>query len=408
MFGVDGNLPVDAVKVMASDGFFEKYADLAQVMYARPTWSGFDDGKAKALKERIDSDWRHQVPLSLYREAEQGDEAEEGGMSLSEWFEKLDPSPRGRMGEVLTPADAFERQVMLAAQEMGGRFDRITLDQFYRGAPAILVPELLRRWIVAGIAMKAPSVDRLIAVTSPIKGSAFKPIYIPTAAVDTETDLGQVGSGGTGALPRLQIQYRDKAIDSKVFGRVIDVSYRIIQHAPMAKLQMIYKFVGLNLATSLVGSVWTTLNSGDGASGALTARSGTGASGELLYGDLIATFFDVDEVFHINAMIARAAVLIDLLTLPQFQDPEAGFAFQRTGELSAFRPLGSQLYRYDSATDHLIVGLDTRWAMEKGVESEMKIETDKIIAAQFEESAITESHAYAVANDGARASLDFS
>lgn len=410
MFGVDGNLPVDGEKLLADEKFFEKYASLAQLS-ARSSWAGFDDSKAKALKERIDSDWKHLIPLSLYREAENSGQDGAGGLTLSELFEKLDPSPRGRNGEVLTPADAFERQVMLAVGDVGGNFGSIRLEQLYgKGAPAVLLPELLRRWVIAGMQMKSPSVDKLIAVTAPITGSAFRPIYIPTADVDTETDLGLVGAGA-GELPKLQIMHRDKTIDSKVFGRVIDVAYRVIQHAPMAKLEMIYKFVGLNLATSLVGSVWTTLKNGDGSSGAISggyAISGTAGSGTLSYSDLINMFFAVNEVFHINALIGSAAVLVDLLTLSQFQDPEAGFAFQKTGDLSAFRPLGSQLYRYDSATDHLIVGLDTNWAIEKGVESEMMIETEKIISSQFEESAISESHAYAVANDGARASLDFS
>lgn len=397
---IDGNLPVDAGRLLASEEFTRQFAGLVQALSQHPSWSGFDDSKAKELWGEIQGDWKAQAPLTQYREAQNRE------MSLSEYFETIDPSPRDADGNLLVPCDAFERQVSLAMAEIGGRFGDTTLDQFYRGAPAILVPEMLRRWVEAGVRMKLPSVDSLIATTSKISSSSFKPVYIPTGDIDTETDLGAVGSGG--GLPRLRIQYRDKDVDSQEFGRVVDVSYRILQHSPMSKIQMIFKFVGLNLATSLIGSIWTTLKDGDGASDAISPASGSGSSEELLYADVISTFLSVDEVFEVNAIIARKAVLVDVLTLAQFKDPEAGFNFQRTGRLSAFRPLGSQLYRYDSATDHYLMMLDTRWAIEKGVEQTLTLETDKLIDQRFESTAITEAHAYAILMDGARAALDFS
>jgi len=82
-----------------------------------------------------------------------------------------------------------------------------------------------------------------------------------------------------------------------------------------------------------------------------------------------------------------------ILTLTEFKDPLAGFKFQSTGELVS--PLGAKLVRCDEIPSDLIVGMDSRFAVEEVISQPLVVEYDRIIEQKFEEAVISESIAYA-------------
>ena len=93
-----------------------------------------------------------------------------------------------------------------------------------------------------------------------------------------------------------------------------------------------------------------------------------------------------------------------ILTLDEFKDPLAGYRFQGKGEL--FSPLGARLVRCDEISTDLIIGLDSRFAVEEVVTQPLMVEYDKVIEQRFEEAVISESVAYAKVIQGASVILD--
>ena len=113
--------------------------------------------------------------LSIYKEAD------ERGITLLDILEERDPSERDVLGNVITPLDAFERQLMLANITSSER-SNVTVDDFFSSSVMILTPEWFRRQIKAGMSMK-PGVDKLVAVESPVKGPSYKPLYISSPGI---------------------------------------------------------------------------------------------------------------------------------------------------------------------------------------------------------------------------------
>jgi hypothetical protein len=82
----------------------------------------------------------------------------------------------------------------------------------------------------------------------------------------------------------------------------------------------------------------------------------------------------------------------------------AGYRFQGKGEM--FSPLGSTLVRCDEVPDDLVIGLDSRFAVEEVITQPLMVEYDKIIEQRFEEAVISESVAYAKVIQEASVVLD--
>ena len=80
-------------------------------------------------------------------------------------------------------------------------------------------------------------------------------------------------------------------------------------------------------------------------------------------------------------------------TLGKCKDPLAGTRCQKTGEL--LTTLGSMLIRSDDVANDLVIGLDSRFAVEEVITQPLIVEYDKVIEQRFEEAVITESVAYA-------------
>ena len=87
-----------------------------------------------------------------------------------------------------------------------------------------------------------------------------------------------------------------------------------------------------------------------------------------------------------------------------FKDPLAGYRFQGRGEM--FSPLGASLVRCDNVATDLVVGLDSRFAVEEVITQPLMVEYDKIIEQRFEEAVISESVAYAKVISEASVVLD--
>jgi hypothetical protein len=130
---------------------------------------------------------------------------------------------------------------------------------------------------------------------------------------------------------------------------------------------------------------------GDGNNNAATVINAA-TSGTLAYDDLLSLWSNFSP-FELNTIICHVSQMKTILALSEFKDPLAGYRFQKTGEL--FNPLGATLVRSDAVPADLVIGLDSRFAVEEVITQPLMIEYDKIIEQRFEEAVITESVAYA-------------
>ncbi|HOD65139.1 MAG TPA: hypothetical protein PKW75_02995 [candidate division Zixibacteria bacterium] len=319
-------------------------------------------------------------------------EAEARGLSLSELLEldDYDPSPAG------APLDAFERQLALAGIRFGGKTPT-TVEQFYQQAPALL-PEFMRREIRAGQAMR-PELRRLIANTAIIASNTYTPFFIDTTDAACFS-LRPVAEGAE--TPQVLVTEQNHAVRIADYGLALKASYKALRYRTASQFRVLLWYIGFRLQTDKIGMLVETILNGDGNDNAAAVIT-SAASGVLAYDDLV-NLWSQFAPFEMNTIICGVNLMKEILTLDEFKDPMAGYRFQNTGDL--FSPLGASLVRCDELAADLIVGLDSRFAIEEVVTQPLTIEYDKIIEQRFEEAVISESVAYAKVIHGAAVVLD--
>jgi hypothetical protein len=86
-------------------------------------------------------------------------------------------------------------------------------------------------------------------------------------------------------------------------------------------------------------------------------------------------------------MLVPSDVMLQMLKLPEFQDPMTGLNFQGTGKLTT--PMGAKLLRSSAVPAGKLIGLDKRYALEQVQSGEVTVEYDKLIDRQLERAAVT-------------------
>ena len=308
-------------------------------------------------------------------------EAEAKGMTLSELLEtaEYDPSPSG------SPLDAFERQLALAGIRLGGK-NPTMVDQFYQKAPS-LMPEFILREIKKGQAMR-PELASLLANSTSISSNRYTPFHVDTSSTD-RFSLRPIGEGAE--IPQIHVTEQTHSINVPEYGLGLKASYKSLRYRTTAQFRVLLWYIGFKLQTDKIAFVIDCLLNGDGNSNPASTVNAA-LSGSLTYDDLI-TLWAEFEPFEMNTIVCHVGNLKSILTMDEFKDPMAGYRFQGKGEL--FSPLGATLIRCDEVPADVIIGLDSRFAVEEVITQPVMVEYDKIIEQRFEEAIISESVAYA-------------
>lgn len=309
-------------------------------------------------------------------------EAEARGLTLTELLETddYDPSPHQ------SPLDAFERQLAVHGIRVGGS-NPVTVELFYRGAPALL-PEFMLREIRRGQQMR-PELNTLVGSSSRVQGNRYTPFDVNATATDTRWSMRPVGDGAN--VPALLVTERLHSIDVPDYGLALKASYKALRHRTTTQFKVLLWYIGYRMQVDKLALLVDVLINGDG-NGNPADVIDTALSGTLDYADLVA-FWSELHPFEMNTLICARDKITTILTMNEFKDPAAGFRFQSTGELVS--PLGSQLVRSDAVDSDLVIGLDKRFAAEEVLTQPLTVEYDKIIEQKFEEAVISESVAYA-------------
>lgn len=353
--------------------------------------------RAQSLKGTIIEHSRS-ANLSLYHEAQ------EQGLTLTDWLEKQDPSPRDAEGRINSRLDAFERQLAVQEIKTNGP-NAITVEQFFVGGAMILLPEYILREIRHGYQLVQDPTD-LIAVSVPEQGPTVRPIYIKTD--DAKKSVGKRASGGA-AYPKVQLLYRDKEAAIVDRGRQFDFSYRVVKNQKLAEFRVFLWWIGAQLAYDEIDTIYNVVKDGDGTSPSATDVF-NGTAGTLSYKDLVhlASSFDVpSQMTHI---LANRDDIEAILNLSQFQDAQAFSAkqlMQTSGRAANLLPMNAKLVAVPGATATEIMAIDSRFAVREAVSQPLMIEADKVIERKLETAVVSKESVYTVMVDEARSFCDY-
>jgi len=340
--------------------------------------------------------------LKLYKDLQTGK------LSLSEKMEIDDPTPRDSDGNTVTPTDAFTRHLMVKDITLKGD-NQYTVEKLASTAE-YLMPELILREIKAGMATKEKfSYEDCVAASVPSKGAHYHPLYIPdldlaTANQRREKSMGgRAASGKGGGFPVVSVIRREKDIIVEDNGRVIEASYSVVKDYGWADFSVFLRLIGAQLSADKLQNVYDLGITGDGTIGAATNTFG-GVAATLAYTDLITNETSFSSPFSMDRILAPAQSVRTILALAQFQDPLAGWEFQRTGKMVS--PMGAKLKQVNNTpgatpVGTVIVTLDSKFACKEVVNEVLSVEADKIISRKFEQAVVSESSRLCIIADGA-------
>jgi len=329
-------------------------------------------------------------------------------VSLSERLEELDPTPRDTDGNAVTPTDAFTRHLAVKEIELKGN-NQFSIEKLANTAE-YLMPELVLREVKAGMDVKEKfSCKDCIAVSIASKGSHYHPLYIPDmnlASLRTRRDKslgGRAASGKGGAFPVVSIVRREKDIVVNDNGRIIESAYSVIKDYGWSDFAVFLRLIGAQFSADKLQDIYDLGITGDGTVGAAT-NTFAGVAATLAYTDLIENETAYEAPFSMSRILAPGQSVRTILAMAQFQDPLAGWEYQRTGKMVT--PLGAKVKQVNATpgatpVGTVIVTLDDRFAVKEVINETLSVEADKIISRKFEEAVISEASRFCIIADGA-------
>ena len=338
--------------------------------------------------------------LGLYRQANAK------GLTVSQYLEELDPSHEYNDG-----LDAFQRQLR--------RFNILTksipekgiwaskVEAFYMAddaaATPILFPEYVNR--VARQALMEDSIlNEMVAIRTPIDSNAYRSIYITQDA--TKTTKKRVTQGSD--FPVAEMTTSENTIKIYKYGRRLKTTYEAIRRMRLdlfaLHIQAIMKQADVDRATD----AYTVLKDGDGNTNAATNYNKTDlqtglASAALTYSGWLAYMFKFYPHKMTN-IIAGDTELIELLTVdaPNI-DPLKLIQMLKFGGTGQGGTMSQNIFNdyriiyLPDATANVLLGYDKQYGLEMVTEIGSDIiESQRLIANQWEEIVISEVNGFAI------------
>lgn len=309
----------------------------------------------------------------------------ESGKSFSQVLESLDPSEAYK-GTALEGTDAFQRQL----KRFGIRARGIGSDPvekfFSTFESAVLFPEFISRVVRQGMD-EGNILPSIVATVTNIDAMDYRSIYsVPT---ESEKELKDVAEGAS--IPATSIRSKENLINLHKRGRMLVASYEALRFQKLDMFSVMLRQIGGYINKMHLSDAVEVIENGDGNNNSATLYSiGTspisGTAGTLAYDQLV-EFWAQFHPYEMNTMLVDSGTMIQMLKLPELQNPLTGLNFQGTGKFET--PLGAQLLQASSVTPGTIIALDRRFALEMVQAGDVLVEYDKLIDRQLERAAIT-------------------
>lgn len=305
--------------------------------------------------------------------------------TLSDYLETLDPSENhkpilhnGRM--IFT--DAFERQLMVRDLIVSGP-NAVECGAFFSNTTnRTLFPEFINRNILAGRLMSEidVTVDDLIAGTIEVDAITYRNI----TAEFGDDDLHQATIGEGARFPEILLTLGDRDITLQKFGGKVRGTYEFFRRVRANQFALILKMIGMQWEQDQANFALDVIINGNTGNSNPAVNTNTAVDDTMIYEDLVRWILGF-RPFSSTLLVVNETKAGDILLMDEFMDPQAGFNFQATG--SMISPFNRSMKISDSdLLDDLIVGVDSRFAVEKVAESGSSItESQKIMDGQFDE-----------------------
>lgn len=330
-------------------------------------------------------------------------EAAAKSVHVTDILEELDPSIEYKDTD-LEGTTALQRQLAARGiKTFGLRSDSVS--KFFETTEhSILFPAFIETAIRKGIEENS-IINKLVATTTNIAGSdTYK-----TAVWEHDPEGARLQRVAEGApMPRTKIRLGDKEITVFRYGRVLDATYQAIRNQKLNVYSLQLQQFGAQLALDEVLAAVEVLINGDGGV--------AGADTFALAGDLGGTVDKIDykrfvrfknkfkQAYKPNVFLAKEDLYTDIITLPEFSNPIAGFLYAKTGQTD--QVIGGMPERCDDVPQDLVIGMDTRYALNRIVAAPLTMEHDKLIDTQIMLSAISYEGGFEILNKEARKVLN--
>ena len=303
----------------------------------------------------------------------------EAGRSFSQVLEREDPSERYK-GTSLEGLDAFQRQLKRFDIKVKGETSD-PVEAFFRTSDAaVLFPEYIARTVRQGME-EGDILPHITAAVTKIDGMDYR--SISSEAGGEEKKLKPVTEGS--AIPSTTIKVQANLVKLKKRGRMLVASYEAVRFQKLDLFSVTLRQIGAHIARTHLEDAVGVLINGDGNENA--AQVTALAAGESLNYEALVDFWAKFDPYVMNTLLVSGDVMLQLLKLPEFQNPLTGLNFQGTGKLTT--PLGATLLRTSVLPVKTAVGLDRRFALEMVRSGDVVVEYDKLIDRQLERAAIT-------------------
>ena len=309
----------------------------------------------------------------------------ESGKSFTQVLESLDPSENYK-GTALEGTDAYQRQLKRFDIRARGAYSDAVEKFFRTSQSSVLFPEYIARAVRQGME-ENNILPKITASVSTIDSMDYRSVYAATAEEDKL--LADVAEGA--AIPATEVKCKSTLVKLNKRGRMLVASYEAIRFQKLDLFSVTLRQIGAYIQQMHLADAVNVLVNGDGNDNAAqTLTIGTspisGTKGTLGYKQLV-EFWAQFEPYTLNTFLMGSGAMLQMLSLPELQNPATGLNFQGTGTLTS--PLGAGLLRASCVADGTIIGLDRRYALEMVQAGEVSVEYDKLIDRQLERAAIT-------------------
>ena len=314
----------------------------------------------------------------------------QSGKSFTKVLEALDPSEAYR-GTALEGLDAFQRQLKRFDIHVKGAGSDMVEKFFHTSESSVLFPEFVSRVVRQG--MESDILPEITATVTNFDGMDYRSIAsVPT---DDDKELKRVEEGAV--IPTTSIRTQENLVRLHKRGRMLVASYEAIRFQRLDLFSVTLRQIGAYIARMHLQDAVEVLRNGDGNNNAAPVyRVGDstigGTAGTLSYDELV-NFWAQFDPYTMNTMLVSNDVMLQMLKMPEFQNPLTGLNFQGTGTLST--PMGAKLLRTSVMPNGMMIGLDKNYALERICGSEVAVEYDKLIDRQLERAAITSISGFA-------------
>ncbi len=322
---------------------------------------------------------------------------------LNDILEKEDPSIEYK-GTELEGTTALQRQLIAyGIKTFGANADKVSKFFETPGAVTLLFPAVVEEAIRKGL-NENNIIDKLVRTTTNLNsGDTYKVILWQDQAEDQE--LRRVAQGGP--LPKTVIKTGEKEVTVYKYGRMLEATYEAIRNQKLNVFLMKMQQFGYRLALNEVEMAINVLINGDGGvSGAETFAISAlgGTANTMAFKPFVKFKGKFKDGYSPDIFLSAEALYTDTITLTEFNNALLGYQLAMSGQPD--KVLGGMPIRSDKVPANLMIGIDSRFALNRIIAEPLRIEYDKLIDTQVERSAISYSGGFEVLDPEARKVLN--